>query len=190
MNNCNIIRLLNENGIAVEYGQIPDLWHIAQYVIEKGEKKGNSALVNQGKDIISVWHMAHDLKACAEEQGQARIIVVTKAERPNHWREQDGHPVTEWQAECSADDTRLGYLDWCDARREMAGADGVIPDPNDLHAVVNYDEEPEPDETMRLLRIAFAQATALSDNENIYDDNRGDSVPVEYVRKHLNGVAS
>ena len=127
MNNCNIIRLLNENGIAVEYGQIPDLWHIAQYVIEKGEKKGNPALVNQGKDIISVWHMAHDLKACAEGQGLARIVKATEA---------------------------------------------------------------EPDETMRLLRIAFAQATALSDNENIYDDNRGDSVPVEYVRKHLNGAVS
>lgn len=40
-------------------------------------------------------------------------------------------------------------------------------------------------EALRLLRITFAQATALSDNENIYDDNEGDSVPVEHVRQFL-----
>lgn len=37
----------------------------------------------------------------------------------SHWDEQPGHPVSDWQAECAADETRLGYLDWVDARIDM-----------------------------------------------------------------------
>ena len=39
-------------------------------------------------------------------------------ERANHWDEQEGHPVTDWQLEVANDDTRLGYLAWVEARRE------------------------------------------------------------------------
>ena len=46
---------------------------------------------------------------------------------------------------------------------------------------------PHHQETLRLLRICFEQATYLSDNENIYPhpDKTDGSTSVEHVRKHL-----
>ena len=63
MNNDNIIKIINENGAEKEYGRIPDLWHIAM--------RRNKA---EREAILQVWHMAHDFKAIAEGQGEAKLI--------------------------------------------------------------------------------------------------------------------
>ncbi len=65
MNNSNIIKLINENGVEAEYGEIPDLWHAAH-------KSGISR--HDREQILQVWHMAHDLKAVIEGQDQARLV--------------------------------------------------------------------------------------------------------------------
>ena len=79
MNNDNAITLLNENGVKKEYGRIPDLWHVAQYL--KGnidaDDLGLSSIADQ---ILEVWHMAHDLKAVIEGQGDARVLEPGAAE--------------------------------------------------------------------------------------------------------------
>ncbi len=67
MNNCHNIELVNENGKTQVYGQIPDLWHIAMELAEDGREETCEA-------ILQVWHMAHDLKSCIENQGEARIV--------------------------------------------------------------------------------------------------------------------
>jgi len=37
----------------------------------------------------------------------------------SHWVEESGHPIEDWKYEAANDDTRLGYLDWVDARKEQ-----------------------------------------------------------------------
>ena len=71
MNNSNLIKLLNENGVEREYGQIPDLWHVAELLREQG-------LNQQADDVIEVWHMAHDFKSVTEGQGSAKILEATR----------------------------------------------------------------------------------------------------------------
>jgi hypothetical protein len=70
MNNDKTIKLVNENGVTKEYSRIPDMWHIAQGI--RSTIGGKAA-----EEILEVWHMAHDLKACAERQGEARITEVS-----------------------------------------------------------------------------------------------------------------
>ena len=64
MNNDNPIKLISENGMAAEYGRVPDLWHIAMRIEDQQDREA----------VLQVWHMAHDLKACVEGQGEARIV--------------------------------------------------------------------------------------------------------------------
>ncbi len=71
MNNDNTIKVMNENGAVREYGRVPDLWHHAMKLADEGDRELSEA-------VLKVWHMAHDLKAIAEEQGKARIIDAVK----------------------------------------------------------------------------------------------------------------
>lgn len=41
---------------------IPDLWHIADFVEDEAVKLGNKALKIQADKIRECWHLAHDLK--------------------------------------------------------------------------------------------------------------------------------
>jgi hypothetical protein len=61
MNNTHEIKLMNENGVEKTYGQIPDLYHLADFA---GKHFGENAR----EQILQVWMMAHDLKSVAEEQ--------------------------------------------------------------------------------------------------------------------------
>jgi hypothetical protein len=70
MNNYSPIKLINQNGGAREYGTIPDLWHIAQHLKSDPGERGQA----MAEAVLQVWHMAHDLKACIEGQGQAHIV--------------------------------------------------------------------------------------------------------------------
>jgi len=87
MNNDNPIRLINENGAPKEYGRIPDLWHVAQYLASKDRKEASDA-------VLEVWHMAHDLKAVIEKQDQARIVEVTSQDGLP-WPGKTEYPVGE-----------------------------------------------------------------------------------------------
>lgn len=79
MNNSSKIKLTNENGVEKVYGQIPDLWHIAEGL--RTQLGGKAA-----DEVLEVWHMAHDLKAVAEKQqgngkGPAHITEVRGVSR-------------------------------------------------------------------------------------------------------------
>lgn len=71
MNNDQDIRLINENGAEKVYGEIPDLWHVAEAI-----REGRDFAMTTNKDqrtamadaVHQVWMMAHDLKSVAEEQ--------------------------------------------------------------------------------------------------------------------------
>lgn len=39
--------------------------------------------------------------------------------RRSHWDDNPKHPAGDWKTEVANDDTRLGYLDWVEARSEM-----------------------------------------------------------------------
>jgi hypothetical protein len=84
--NCNqsTVVLKTAGGQERRITEIPDLWHIAQYLSAKGRTEASAA-------VLEVWHQAHNLKDAIAEEGEAEIIHVL--------------------------------------------------DPNDLHAVVNYDED-------------------------------------------------
>ncbi|WOF45074.1 hypothetical protein KNJ79_09470 [Sphingopyxis indica] len=43
--------------------------------------------------------------------------------RPSHWDDNPDHPVDDWKTEVANDDTRLGYLDWVEARSEMLASE-------------------------------------------------------------------
>ncbi len=67
----NTIKLVNANSVTREYGAIPPLWQLAHRLSADGDEK-------LSEQVLQVWHMAHDLRAVVEEQGQARIIDVVK----------------------------------------------------------------------------------------------------------------
>ena len=41
--------------IGIESVQIPDLWHVAMLLKDKG-------LIHQSEQVLDAWHIAHDLK--------------------------------------------------------------------------------------------------------------------------------
>jgi hypothetical protein len=43
--------------------------------------------------------------------------------RPSHWDDNHDYPVDDWKTEVAHDDTRLGYLDWVEARSEMLASE-------------------------------------------------------------------
>jgi len=45
----------NERQIKVDDIEIPDLWHVAGFLEEKGQKRAAAG-------VLEVWHLAHDLK--------------------------------------------------------------------------------------------------------------------------------
>src|SRR3546814_1737565 len=49
-------------------------------------------------------------------EGAQRWTVMS---RRSHWDDNPDHPVYDWKIEVTNDDTRLGYLDWVEARSEM-----------------------------------------------------------------------
>lgn len=44
------------------------------------------------------------------------------------WGEHPNHPVTDWQAQVTDGDTRLGYWDWLVVELETAAEDSIEPD--------------------------------------------------------------
>lgn len=40
------------------------------------------------------------------------------ANPPSHWEENPDYPVADWRLEVQNDDTRLGYLEWVEHRKE------------------------------------------------------------------------
>jgi len=43
--------------------------------------------------------------------------------RRDHWENDPHYPVDDWKAEVANDDTRLGYLDWVEARSELLASE-------------------------------------------------------------------
>ena len=43
---------------------------------------------------------------------------LTASVKPDPWTEDKDYPVSDWQDEVRANDTRLGYLEWIEHRRE------------------------------------------------------------------------
>lgn len=41
----------------------------------------------------------------------------------SHWDENPDYPVDDWKTEVANDDTRLGYLDWVEARSELLASE-------------------------------------------------------------------
>src|SRR3546814_13878175 len=50
-------------------------------------------------------------------EGAQRWTVMS---RRSHWDDNPDHPVYDWKIEVTNDDTRLGYLDWVEARSERS----------------------------------------------------------------------
>ena len=76
MNNDNVIKLVNENGVPKEYGRIQDLWHLAD-AVGRGMNFGDHDPEQRElwtQQILEVWHMAHDLKSVVEGQDQAKLV--------------------------------------------------------------------------------------------------------------------
>lgn len=110
MNNRNVIKLINENGVAKEYGEIPDLWHIAQ-AINEGRDHGaisKEACEELAEQILHVWHMAHDLKSVIEKQEQAKLVDPAPAELPKDL----GYVIelADHRAQMWADFAETGYF--------------------------------------------------------------------------------
>lgn len=83
MNNSNVIKVVNENGVEKEYGQIPDLWHIAG-MIRDGEMYQDQDQRSATADaILQVWNMAHDLKSAAERQKHSATARVSEVRGMN-----------------------------------------------------------------------------------------------------------
>ncbi len=47
-----------ENTVDINSIQVPDLWHIAQYLKGLKDKQMNAA----GDEILETWYLAHDMK--------------------------------------------------------------------------------------------------------------------------------
>lgn len=52
---------------AQELPNVPDLWHIADWLEDEAVKQGNKALEIQAEAIRECWHLAHDLRRHAQE---------------------------------------------------------------------------------------------------------------------------
>jgi hypothetical protein len=51
-----------EKTVEAESLQIPDLWHIADWLDGEAITKKRPELANQAEKIREAWHIAHDLK--------------------------------------------------------------------------------------------------------------------------------
>ena len=67
--NQSTVVLKNASGQERRITEIPDLWHIAQYLASKDRKHASDA-------VLEVWHMAHDLKDAITEEREACIVHV------------------------------------------------------------------------------------------------------------------
>ena len=63
------VNLINKNGIIKYYTNIPDLWYL-------NALPGLSAA--QKKNILEVWHMAHDFRDVLKNNGDAKLIGAEK----------------------------------------------------------------------------------------------------------------
>jgi hypothetical protein len=105
MNNSSKIKLTNENGAEKTYGQIPDLWHHAEFI---GKHFGDE----QRDAILEVWGMAHDLKACAEQQqGNGKVPAhITEVRGVSHGR------LSQLDAICRKNTAFRSFFALCDAK--------------------------------------------------------------------------
>ncbi len=69
---------------------------------EYGKRLARAELHSMGKHLDSAF--------------PGRGPDVQSTVNPSHWDEQPGAPVDDWRDEVANDDTRLGYLAWCEAR--------------------------------------------------------------------------
>jgi hypothetical protein len=55
---------------------------------------------------------------CPECKTSTTVYPVIKSIAPDPWKENKRYPVKGWQDEVTANDTRLGYLDWVEHQKE------------------------------------------------------------------------
>lgn len=89
--------------------------------------------------LIPTWAVAMDILLTVLEDGNEQgkeaareelrevgrkldTLNQHKRRGVSHWHEIEGHPSHDWRDEVANDDTRLGYLDWVDARIEGDGS--------------------------------------------------------------------
>ena len=63
---------LNKGGTAekvidVAAIQVPDLWHIAEWLDIEATKKADPRLAVAAEKILDCWHLAHDMKTHIQE---------------------------------------------------------------------------------------------------------------------------
>ena len=87
--------------------------------LEAGTETGKELARGELRDMAD--NLDQMLREQAPDPSEIRDRLRT---RPNHWEEQPGHPVEDWQAEVANRDTALGYLEWCEARR-LNARDGI-----------------------------------------------------------------
>ena len=62
------MKIKNKVGKEIEHGDIPDLWHIGQHLLEDKSPQMRA----QGQAVIDTWHFAHDMKDVIE--GRATVV--------------------------------------------------------------------------------------------------------------------
>lgn len=129
MNNDNVIKLINENGVAKEYDRIPDLWHTAMNIangLDHGAL-GETACQELSDMILQVWHMAHDLKSVVEGQGVAKL-VEPKPDLPADMAyviELAGHRAQMWADYAEHGVADLDCFDECDQSEQASMSDST-----------------------------------------------------------------
>ena len=78
------IKLTNENGVNVEYQNVPDCWHAYVWLKDNAPNVGMGDGTSLADMVLECWHQAHDYKAVIE--GRAKIEsygVIDKIEAAN-----------------------------------------------------------------------------------------------------------
>jgi hypothetical protein len=85
------------------------------------------------RELAQRWiHEAEDI-GCGDEGtrlGYKDACEVLDADvKISHWESNPAYPVEDWRYEVANDDTRLGYLDWVEAKLE---SEQTAPQPHEI----------------------------------------------------------
>ncbi len=67
-------KLINRNGAEMEYGNVPDCWHVYTWLKDNapGVSLGGVSLADM---VLDCWHQAHDYKAIVLQEGEAKRVI-------------------------------------------------------------------------------------------------------------------
>lgn len=78
-------KLINSNGVSVEYQNVPDCWHAYMWLKENAPTVGMGDGISLADMVLDCWHQAHDYKAALLGEDKAQLVIESDNRLLNKW---------------------------------------------------------------------------------------------------------